>query len=456
MTRLVIYLSLSLAVALGAAWLMSLPGTISIDLGTHRLQPGLGLAIVVVIGIIVLSILLWALLQKLFGAPGALARHRERRKREAGLQALSDGFIALQAGENGRARSLAQQARSKLPQEAAPKLLEARAELALGDYSAAREHYRDLVADPRTALAALSGLYRQARLQNRPTAALTFARKAVGIAPGLDWASDAVFEDLAARGAWEEALAMVESQPSGARAARAAKKRRQGVLEAALAIAHEETDPETALARAEASLRKIPDFVPAALVAARIQINRDDTRKASSLLRRVWRATGHPDVALLYAHVRPGASALERLKRLKGLIEDPGNRREAALVLAGAAIEAHEWALARDTLAPHLEAPTQKTCLLMAEIEEGESGDRGKAREWLARAVHAAADPAWTADGVVSEDWAPVSPVTGRLDAFEWKVPVAIRTSPLLESAATPVEGPARPPAALPEPAPSA
>ena len=34
-------------------------------------------------------------------------------------------------------------------------------------------------------------------------------------------------------------------------------------------------------------------------------------------------------------------------------------------------------------------------------------------------------DPAWTADGFVSERWLPVSPVTGRLDAFEWKDPLS-------------------------------
>ena len=33
-------------------------------------------------------------------------------------------------------------------------------------------------------------------------------------------------------------------------------------------------------------------------------------------------------------------------------------------------------------------------------------------------------DPAWTADGIVSDRWMPVSPVSGRLDAFQWKVPL--------------------------------
>jgi HemY protein len=37
------------------------------------------------------------------------------------------------------------------------------------------------------------------------------------------------------------------------------------------------------------------------------------------------------------------------------------------------------------------------------------------------------------ADGVVSERWAPVSPVTGRLDAFEWRAP-AERLGQLIDS----------------------
>jgi HemY protein len=45
-------------------------------------------------------------------------------------------------------------------------------------------------------------------------------------------------------------------------------------------------------------------------------------------------------------------------------------------------------------------------------------------RQFLAMAVRAPRDPAWVADGFASERWAPVSPVTGRLDAFEWRVPV--------------------------------
>ena len=68
--------------------------------------------------------------------------------------------------------------------------------------------------------------------------------------------------------------------------------------------------------------------------------------------------------------------------------------------------------------------PPARICTLMARIEVGEFGDKGREREWLARALRAPRDRAWIADGYVSDRWLPVSPVTGEVDAFEWKAPV--------------------------------
>jgi HemY protein len=92
--------------------------------------------------------------------------------------------------------------------------------------------------------------------------------------------------------------------------------------------------------------------------------------------------------------------------------------------VARAALDAREFATARDALAPYVSAPTRRVATLMAEIEETEHGDVGRVREWMGRAMRAAGDPVWTADGVVSERWLPVSP-NGRLDGFIWRVPLA-------------------------------
>jgi HemY protein len=421
----------SLLIAALAAWLIALPGTLTLEAGGYRMQPRLGAAIVIFIVLALIVIALWSVIRRLITAPAHMARRNRARRREQGVEALSDAVIALQAGDPIRARALARDAQARLPANMAARLLEARADLALGDMPAAREHYRALIADEHTAVAALSGLYDQARAQHRPEAALTFARKALALAPQSGWAADAVFNDLTRRGQWAEAVAMVNVEQAASREARARKRRRQAVIETARAREAENSEPLAALDHALTALKLLPDFVPAALIAARIHINRGETRKAMSLLRRIWRATGHPDIAALYAHAQPGASAVERLKRLGEIIEMPPPGRAAGMALARAAIDAYDWPLARAALAP-FSGPdaTQGVASLMAEIEEGQSGDQGKAREWLARAVRAPRDPAWTADGLISDEWEPVSPVSGRLDAFEWKVPVTITTRP--------------------------
>ena len=138
-----------------------------------------------------------------------------------------------------------------------------------------------------------------------------------------------------------------------------------------------------------------------------------------------WLAQPHPDLADAYAHVKLGDSARQRLVRVETLAAKAPGHIESALAVARAAIDASEFARAREALAPFIAAPTQRVAMLMAEIERTEHGDSGRARAWTLRAVRALHDPVWTADGYVSDRWRPVSPVTGRLDAFQWQTPLA-------------------------------
>jgi HemY protein len=440
MIRLASWIVGSLVITALAAWLISLDGTLTLEAAGYRMQPRLGVAIVLFLLVAIVVIGVWAVVRRVISAPRAMARRNRERRKEQGVEALSDAIIALQAGDPTRARLLAREAQARLPANMAARLLEARADLAVGDMAAAREHYRALIADESTALAALAGLYEQARVQTRPEAALTFARKALALAPQAGWAAKAVFEDLVRRGQWAEAVAMVNVEAANSREERAHKRRRQAVIETARAREAETSAPLPALDHALTALKLLPDFVPAALIAARIHINRGETRKAMSLLRRIWRATGHPDVALLYAHAQPGASAVDRLKRMGELVEMPPPHRAAAIVMARTAIDAYDWSKAREALAPFTgKDATQAIASLMAEIEEGQSGDQGKARDWLARAVRAPRDPAWTADGLTTDEWEPISPITGRLDAFEWKVPVVASLRPASAEPALPM-----------------
>ena len=127
-------------------------------------------------------------------------------------------------------------------------------------------------------------------------------------------------------------------------------------------------------------------------------------RRAMRIVEAAWLAHPHPDLADAYAHVRLGDSARQRLVRVETLAaKTPGNI-EGALAIARAAIDAAEFARAREALAPFIGS---------ADPARGDADGRdrahrawrfsGRARAWTLRAVRALHDPAWTADGYVSD-----------------------------------------------------
>lgn len=201
--------------------------------------------------------------------------------------------------------------------------------------------------------------------------------------------------------------------------------RRRAVLLTAQAQAIELTDQDRAGQLALEAHGLAPDLVPAAEIAGRVLAAQGYVSRAAKLLTRTWELSPHPDIALTYAYVRPGDSPRDRLNRVRALTRHQPEHVESRVALAAAAVDAHAWDEARAALEPLLTAqPSRRVCTLMARIEAGETRNAGRVREWLAKGVRAPRDPAWVADGVVSDRWAPVSPVTGQLDAFEWRAPI--------------------------------
>ena len=206
---------------------------------------------------------------------------------------------------------------------------------------------------------------------------------------------------------------------------KAAYRRQRGVLLTARALELERVDRDLSRDSAMEAVKLAPTLVPAAVLAAKFESEAHQVRRAMRIVETAWLAHPHPDLADAYAHVKLGDSARQRLVRVETLAAKAPGHLESALAIARAAIDASEFARAREALAPFTAVPTQRVAMLMAEIERTEHGDSGRARAWTLRAVRALHDPVWTADGYVSDKWRPVSPVSGRLDAFQWQTPVA-------------------------------
>jgi HemY protein len=338
---------------------------------------------------------------------------------------VSRGLIAVGTGDARAARRFADEAQRIAPTEPLTLLLSAQASQLAGDRASAERTFQTMASRQDTRLLGLHGLFIEAQRRDDMRAARLYAEEAAKSAPAPAWAGQAVFDARCAGGDWNGAMAQLDRNMKAGLVDRAAYQRQRAVLLTTRAQAADVHDPASARALALEAVRLAPTLIPAAALAGRLLGELGDLRRAARIVEAAWKANPHPDLADTYAHLRPGDSARERLARVETLAQMTPGHIEGALAVARAAVDAQEFAAARAALAPLLSAPTQRAAILMAELEETESGDLGRAREWMSRAVHARRDPAWTADGLISERWMPVSPVSGRLDAFQWRDPLA-------------------------------
>ncbi|WP_439572437.1 heme biosynthesis protein HemY [Phreatobacter sp.] len=433
MIRIVVFLLLIAALATGAGWLADRPGTVTVVWLGRNIEFEVLTGIVAVVVAAALAMLSLSLLRWLVTSPAIAARAMRRRKQDKGREAIQRGIVAVGAGDRRAAERHASEADRYAPDAPLTLLLKAQAAQLAGDRPGAEKAFRAMIDRPDTRVLGLRGLHVEAQRRADPVAARAIAEEAVKVAPGAGWAAQAVLESQTVSGDWDGAIATVEKQYAARVIDKDTAKRRRAVLVTAKAAALEDVDPPKARALALEAVTLAPTLTPAAAIAGRLLAHENDPRKASKIIEAAWKAMPHPDLAEAYAHARQGDSRLDQLKRVEYLARLTPSHPEALLAVARAAIDAGDYATAHRALDEVVEIrPTQRVCLLMAELFTREASDYGRAREWMARALRAPRDPVWTADGQASDVWLPASPVTGRLDAFEWKVPVAELGGPSL------------------------
>lgn len=424
MLRLIAFLLAIAALATGLSWLADRPGLIVVNWQGYEAEVTVFHAVVALAILTGLAVFLWSLTRQIWLSPAALGGYFNKRRHKRGLEALSSGIIAIGAGDRSSATRYAIQARKSLPHEPLTHLLRAQAAQLSGDRATARRIYEGMLAAPDTEVLGLRGLFLEAQHEGEREAARQFAERAMRLNPALGWPAEALFDIQCRDGDWAGALETLAVARKHGHGEKASAERRRAVLLTAQAQRAEDADPERALGLALEAHGLASDLVPAAAIAGRILAARGNTPKAAKVLQRTWLRAPHPDLATAYAYARIGDSPRDRLDRVRQLAALAPNVIESPIAVAKVAIEAREYDVARSALEPLLDGRmTQRVATLMARIE-GEAGDKGRVREWLARAVSAPRDPAWTADGVVADQWAPISPVTGALDAFQWRVPV--------------------------------
>ncbi len=458
MLRLIILLAILGGLAFGIGQLADQPGDISINWGSTHIETSLLTGACVAAFTLVAFSFLWNLIRFIFRIPSLLTIASGARRRAKGYAAVSRGMIALGAGDHKTARSAAKEAERHLKGAPLALLLKAQSAQLAGDRPAAESAFSEMAEHPETRVLGLRGLHVEARRRGDHVAAHAHALEAQKLTAAA-WAGDAVLEHHAAHENWAEALAGVERSAAAKLIDKATANRQRAVLKTAIALQQEASNPDGALVQAREAVSLSPLLVPANTLAANLLIRNGDTRRAKKLIESIWPKVQHPDLASAYVNLRQGDKASERLSRAEALLKMTPNSLYARLAVAGAATEARNIERARAVLEPvaGLEGaarPSVKICLAMAALEEAQGSAGSRARDWLARAARAPRDEAWIADGMVSDVWQPVSPVSGKLDAFQWQRPVERLAAYVVEPAPEIIAEPARidvtPPAAQP------
>ena len=437
MIRVVLFLVSVALIATGFVWVADRPGNVAITWLGYRVETSLMVTALAVAVLVLAVMLVWSVLRGILRSPEQVSLFFRHRRAMKGYLAISHGLIAIGAGDLRIARKAADEAVRLSPGDPLALLLTAQSAQMAGDRAGAEQAFRVMSARDDTKLLGLRGLYIEAQRRGDVRSARLVAGEAAKAQPSLAWAGQAMLDDHCAAADWAGALSSLDHMKSSLE--KADYRRQRAVLLTARAQGLEVIDRDASRAAVLEAVKLAPDLVPAVALAGRRLAETGEARKAGKILNAAWKLNPHPDIAEAYANLRFGDTARARLTRMQSLAEKLPGQLEGALAVARTALEAHEFGVARGALAPYLSAPTRRVATLMAEIEEAEHGDEGRVREWMGRAMRATGDPVWTADGVVSERWLPVSP-NGRLDGYEWKLPLAeIGVSrPVIESAPPP------------------
>ena len=288
--RLLSLFVLIIMVAGLASWLMSQPGSLSIEWLGWQMEMRSSLAVTLVIFFALLLVVFDRLQRALRSIPSWLGGRWRERRDTAGHRALTLGLMAVSAGEPLEARKQAARARRLLNAPQLTGLLSAQAAHLAGDHAAARRYFTALTDNKDFAFLGQIGLMRLAIDAKDPSAALAAGGKALDLKPQSALAAAQLLQLHADQQNWTAALEVIAIVIKD-------RKKQIGTVPDLLlqqrtallyldGLAALETEDNTARASGQfiAALGHDPAFLPAIFALADLYIGSAGKRKSIKLL----------------------------------------------------------------------------------------------------------------------------------------------------------------------------
>ncbi|MCZ4281078.1 heme biosynthesis protein HemY [Kiloniella laminariae] len=430
-----LYYFLKLALLLAVViWIANRPGTVEIDWIGYRLETSVGILFLGVVFIAMLAAYLYRLWRGLIKAPALFGQARQDNRKKRGYKALTQGMVAVAAGDAQTATLMARKAEALLADEPPlTMLLSAQSAQLQGDEEAATNYFTAMLESGETRFLGLRGLLIQAQRRGDLPLALELAKQAHAISPKTPWVLESLFELSEASGDFAIADQALKdgAKTKNLSSAEATRKRAVIKLEQAL-ISRDDGRHDEALVLAREAYKLAPDLVPAVSLLAEMNARAGKVRAAAKTLNKAWKNQPHRELARAYMSLWPSETPVERVKRLGQMVASNPDHYESHIALAEANLRAKLWGEARRhlKLAEEDKGASRLVCRLMGQLEQEEHGNSKAAAAWFEKAETALVAHNWICDscGAIADQWQAHCGDCGRFDSLTWKRPTLVKS----------------------------
>ena len=176
------------------------------------------------------------------------------------------------------------------------------------------------------------------------------------------------------------------------------------------------------------------NFPPYIKLYINLLIQNKNYNLAKKSIKKAWNELPHAEykesILSLAAHLE-----IEMSELVKYIVGASYKSEETTILMVEAFIESKKWDDARNQIKDLLDVrPKKEVCLLMAKIEEGDSGDVQKINAWTQRAKDGAANNIWicTISKKSQQTWSSVSEA-GYFNSLEWRQPIMLDSLEIYE-----------------------
>lgn len=459
LVRIILFISVVALVTFGIVFLIETGGEVRVSIAAmeYSFSPLMAMIAVILLLVtvwitIILLGLTMAVLHFFNGDETALTRYFNRNREKRGFDALAEGMVALASGEGKAALAQVSKAEKLLGRPELTNLVNAQAAEMTGDTKKALKYYKSLLENDRTRFVGVRGLMKQKLAEGDTATAMKLAEKAFALRPAHEDTQNLLFEMQSDAGDWSGARHTLVTKVQKGALPKDVGRRREALL--ALADAKDKLDAddiETGRIAALNANKLAPTLIPAAVLAAEMQILSGHKSNATKILKKAWAGNPHPELAAAFATIEDNETPAQRLKRFGALTKVNADNPETRLLKAELALADDDFPAARRALGDlHDTDSTARSLSIMAAIHRGEGAGDEVVRGWLNKALVASRGPQWicTSCNKIHDIWAPKCDNCKTFDSMDWKSPPAsdavtqtMRVLPFVDSVLTVSDG---------------